>query len=67
MAPRKKQAALSDELSSGPDKKKPKSRSSEPLNLQFLKEFKHSQVKHPNYKELAEFDDILTQTFIDRV
>lgn len=64
---RKKQP--SEKPSPEPDfmKKRSKPWSSEPLDLQFLKEYKYSRVKDPNYKELAEFDDILTETFIDRV
>lgn len=50
-----------------PAKRKLKPRSSEPLDVVYLKGYKYSQVKDPNYQELAEFDDVLTEILIDKV
>lgn len=67
MAARKKQVDNDNVSSSEAVKRRPKTFSSEPLDIMFLKNFKHSQIKDPDHKELSEFDDVLTGTFVDKV
>lgn len=49
------------------DKKKGRKRKTESLDVEFLNTLKRVQMDHLKYKELSEFDDILTESLIDRV